>query len=101
MNINGFTPFEYGCGVRSPGVFTFTQRSLGLLVVLSLAGCGVVSAVKNAAQKVESNRSTVDAFTGKLQTGGATSFEATYVTSGSSPATVVYAARPPRDLLFS
>ena len=74
---------------------------LAVLTALTLAGCSVVGAVKSAAHKIEGNRATVDAFAGKLQTGEATPFEATYVTSGTSPATVVYADRPPQDLLFS
>ena len=68
---------------------------------VALGGCSVVSAVKSAAQKIESNKATVDTFTGKLQTGEATAFEATYETSGTSPATVVYAVQPPQELVFS
>jgi hypothetical protein len=78
-------------------------RSVLVLAVVCLAvgGCSVVKAVKTAAHRLEGNKATVDAFTGKLQAGEATAFEATYVTSGSSPATVVYADKPPKDLLFS
>ena len=71
------------------------------MFVLSLTSCSVVNAVKNAAHKIEGNKATVDAFAGKLQTGETTPFEATYVTSGSAPTTVVYAVIPPQELLFS
>ena len=40
---------------------------VAMLFVLTLAGCSVVGAVKNAAHKIEGNRATVDSFTGKLQ----------------------------------
>ncbi len=73
----------------------------------ALAGCGVVSTVKNVADNVKnvagnlaSNKSTIDAFTSSMKSGAATSFEVTYATTGAAPATIVYAVRPPGQLLF-
>ena len=57
-------------------------------------GCGVVSKVKQTVHTVEGNRATIDSFTQNLQSTDDTPFEATYTTTGSSPATVVYAVDP-------
>src|SRR5208283_3356880 len=57
-------------------------------------GCSVVSKVKQAVHNVEGNKATVDSFTQNLQSNQSTPFEATYTTTGSSPATVVYAVDP-------
>jgi hypothetical protein len=65
-----------------------------------VAGCGVIGAVSKVAHTVSTNRSIINGFTTKLSNSAKT-FEATYVTTGSSPATVVYAVQPPRNLLFS
>jgi hypothetical protein len=71
-----------------------------MLSGLGLTGCGVVKAVQKVKDAVESNKSTIDAFTNNLKSGKATPFEATYVTTGSSPTTVVYAVMPPKGLAF-
>jgi hypothetical protein len=75
------------------------QRSIGFVVALvavgALAtGCSTVSKIKQDVHTVESNRSTVDSFTQNLQSSKDTAFEATYTTTGSSPATIIYAADP-------
>ena len=76
-------------------------RALVLAVIgLCVASCGVVSTVNRVKNDVEANKAAIDTFTGKFQQGGAVPFEATYVTTGSSPATVVYAVSPPTGLLF-
>jgi hypothetical protein len=49
---------------------------------------------------IRGNKATIDAFNSKLQSGAATPFEATYVTTGSAPATVVYAVQPPTGVAF-
>lgn len=72
-----------------------------LLTGFGLTGCAVVKAVKQVSRDVESNKATIDAFTGRLKSGQATTFEARYMTTGSSPAKVLYAVRPPDDLAFS
>ncbi|HEY6278829.1 MAG TPA: hypothetical protein VIX86_21155 [Streptosporangiaceae bacterium] len=69
------------------------------LAGLGLAGCGAVSAFNKVKNTVEGNKSLIDTFTGKLKSAPA-SFEATYVTTGSSPSTVLYAVQAPKGLLF-
>jgi hypothetical protein len=71
-----------------------------MLSSLGFAGCGVIRTVKKVEDRVESNRTTMDAFTNKIKSGEGATFEATYVTTGSSPATVVYAVDPPNGLVF-
>jgi hypothetical protein len=72
------------------------------LVLSSFGGtaCGIVRAVKKVAHTVEGNKSTMDAFTNKIKSGEGATFEVTYVTTGSSPTTVVYAVEPSKGLLF-
>jgi hypothetical protein len=69
--------------------------------LVGLTGCSVVTAVKKIEHDVRGNKSTIDAFTTKIGSGGPTSFEATYLTTGSSPATIVYAVQPPNGLAFT
>jgi hypothetical protein len=82
------------------------RRAAGLAAIalvlggLGLSGCGVVATVNKVKNDVEGNKTTIDAFTSKMQTGDATPFEATYVTTGSSPATIIYAVKPPKGLAF-
>jgi len=78
-------------------------RALAVAVVLlgpALSGCGVVKDASRVVHNVENDRSTIDSFTSRVQSGEATAFEATYVTTGSSPVTVEYAVSPPTGLLF-
>jgi hypothetical protein len=76
------------------------RSSTGLLMALLLgvgvvaAGCGVVNKVKQAVHTVEGNKATIDSFSQNLQSTKDTPFEATYATTGTSPATVVYAVDP-------
>lgn len=65
-----------------------------------LTGCGVVKDVKKVAHDVSANKATIDTFTNRVQSGAGATFEATYTTTGSSPATVVYAVEPPNGLAF-
>ncbi len=67
----------------------------------ALCGCSIVKAAEKIKHNVEGNKATIDTFTNKIQSGGATTFEATYVTTGSSPATIVYAVQPPKGLAFT
>ena len=82
------------------------RRAVGLALLavlvggLGLTGCGIISKVKSAVGTAERNKATMESFTNKIQA-GPTTFEATYVTTGSSPATVVYAVQPPNGLSFS
>ena len=76
------------------------QRSrLGFVVVLVVVGalatgCSAVSKIKQAVHTVEGNKATIDSFSQNLQSTKDLPFEATYTTTGSSPATVVYAVDP-------
>jgi hypothetical protein len=65
-----------------------------------LTGCGLVRAVKNVSHTVQQNRGIINTFTQSLKASEGTTFEATYVTTGKSPTTVVYAVKPPKGLAF-
>jgi len=68
---------------------------------VGLTGCSIVNKVKTVAHDVEGNKATIDSFTTKIQSGEASPFEATYTTTGSAPATIVYAVDPPTGLAFT
>jgi hypothetical protein len=85
-----------GLARRRTAVVVVAALALGSL---GFSGCGVISKVKAAVHTVEGNKSTMDAFTNKIKS-GATTFEVTYMTTGISPATVVYAVEPSKGLLF-
>jgi hypothetical protein len=87
---------DAGAGRRAAAIVAVAL----ILSGLGLTGCGVVRAVRKVAHTVEGNKSTMDAFTKKIQAGEGATFEATYVTTGASPTTVVYAVEPPKGLLF-
>jgi len=86
-----------GVGLRRVGAVAAVCAVLG---GAGLTGCSVVKAVKSVEQRVEGNKSTIDAFTNKMTSGAASPFEATYVTTGTSPTTVLYAVQPPTGLTF-
>jgi hypothetical protein len=75
-------------------------RRIGSLAALLVAvgvlatGCSALSKVKQAVHTVEGNKATIDSFTQNLQSTKDAAFEATYTTTGSSPATIVYAVDP-------
>jgi hypothetical protein len=66
-----------------------------------LSGCSVIHTINHVRHAVEGNRSTVKSFTSGLKSAESTPFQATYVTTGSAPTTVTYAARPPKDSSFA
>src|SRR5450631_636662 len=75
--------------------------ALGLAVgAFGVSGCSVVKKVKTVAHDVRANKATMDTFTNKIKSGEGTTFEATYVTTGTSPREVVYAVAPPKGLAF-
>jgi hypothetical protein len=70
------------------------------LTGVGMTGCGLVRAVKKVTSAVQANKATIDQFTTSLKSGQPKAFEATYVTTGSSPSRIVYAVMPPKDLAF-
>jgi hypothetical protein len=75
-----------------------------IVVIVGLTGlfassCSVVKAATKVVHDVEGNKAKIDAFTHKVQAGESATFEATYQTSGTAPATVVYAVDKP-NLIF-
>jgi hypothetical protein len=66
-----------------------------------LTGCGIIHKVRAAVHMIRGTRATIDSFNAKLQSGATSTFEATYVTTGSAPATIVYAVKPPTGVAFS
>jgi hypothetical protein len=94
-----------GRAILSPGRRTPGRRTAAAICALALAGglagCKVVSDVKNAAHDVASNRATIKTFTQTMKSGPPTPFVVRYATTGSSPATIVYAVRPPREVAFT
>ena len=76
------------------------RSHIGILMALLVAvgvgatGCSVASRVKQAVHTVEGNKATIDSFTQSMQSTKDSAFEATYATTGSAPATVVYAVDP-------
>jgi hypothetical protein len=75
-----------------------TTLTLG---AFGFSACSAISKVKAAVHDIRGNKATIDAFNTKLQSGAATTFEATYVTTGSAPATIVYAVQPPKGVAFA
>jgi len=71
------------------------------LVAASVSGCAVVSTINKVRHDVSTNRSVIQAFSQGLKAGQATTFQATYTTTGGSPTVVTYAVRPPKDVSFS
>ncbi len=72
------------------GIAVAIAATVGVLA----SGCSVVNKVKQAVHNVEGNRATIDSFNQSLQSNTSAPFEATYTTTGSAPATVVYAVDP-------
>jgi len=89
-------PFDPG-RLRAGGIL-FVALTVG---ALGFNACGVINKVKTAVHDIRGNKATIDAFNTKLQSGAATTFQATYVTTGSAPATVVYAVQPPKGVAFN
>jgi hypothetical protein len=72
-----------------------------LVGAFGLTGCAAIDKVKSTVDVIRGNKATIDAFTSRLQSRSAGAFEATYVTTGSASATIVYAVRPPTGVAFS
>ena len=89
-----------------PTVFLRHHRATALVAVVfvmgtfALTSCGVVNAVRKVEHDVKGNRATIDHFTSTIKSTQGATFEATYETTGSAPATIVYAVEPPQGLAF-
>ncbi len=68
--------------------------------IVGLCSCSVLNKVKTTVHDIRGDKATIDAFNSKLQSGAATPFQVTYVTTGSAPATIVYAVQPPTNVAF-
>jgi len=72
-------------------------------LVLGLTGCNAVSKAVNAIKTVHNmlhGSAAINSLTSKISAGDSAAYEVTYVTTGSSPATINYAADPPHDFAF-
>jgi len=70
------------------------------VVSLGVSGCSIVHKVATAVHDIRGNKATIDGFTSTLSN-QPPKFEVKYTTTGSAPATVVYAASPPGDVAFT
>jgi len=68
---------------------------------LGLTGCSAIAKLHHIVDEVKGNKATIDAFTSNMQSSETATFEATYATTGSAPATIVYAVQPPTGLAFT
>src|SRR5580704_16351126 len=66
----------------------------------ALGGCGVIDAVTKNVHTVEANRAIIKNFSKTLRSSEKVTFQATYVTTGTSPVTVIYAVQPPKQIAF-
>src|SRR5215469_5608260 len=86
-------------GSRSPrlaaAAFAF------VLLSGAASGCAVVNKINSIRHTIDKNRATIQTFTQGLENTKSIPFQATYVTTGTTPTTVVYAVRPPKDISFS
>jgi hypothetical protein len=74
--------------------------ALAAVAAGGFSACSAISKVRNTVDDIRGNKATIDAFDTKLASGTAATFEATYVTTGSAPATIVYAVHPPTGVAF-
>jgi hypothetical protein len=86
-----------GHGLLRKGALT---TATVVVAALGFSACSAIGKVSDAVRDMRGNKAAVDAFSATLQSGAATTFEATYVTTGSAPATIVYAVQPPKGVAF-
>src|SRR5690242_13347386 len=70
------------------------------LVSTGVSGCSIINKVNHVVQAVNADKAIIQNFANLLKSGKATPFQATYVTTGSSPTTVIYAVQPPKEAAF-
>jgi hypothetical protein len=85
--------------------FTTVSRrgTAGLAVavlMLGAGGCSIINKVSHVVQAVQADKAIIQNFANLLKSGKVTPFQATYVTTGSSPTTVIYAVQPPKEAAF-
>jgi hypothetical protein len=85
-----------------PGLLRKAAVAVAVVMVAAFgfSACSAILKVRDAVHDIRGNDATIDSFSTKLQSGTATPFEATYVTTGSAPATIVYAVQPPTGVAF-
>jgi hypothetical protein len=71
------------------------------LAGVALTGCVVVRTVRKVEGTVHGNSAVINLFSSNLKSGQPSTFQVTYVTTGGSPAKIVYAVRPPGELAFT
>src|SRR5215469_10647125 len=83
----------------SPGLRTCASVAAAALFLGGLlGGCGLANKVKKVTGALQANKATIDQFTTNLRSGQPAAFQATYTTTGHSPATITYAVLPPNDM---
>jgi hypothetical protein len=92
--------------VAHPGRRATRCRVTGILAaavtaVACVAMAGCASELRKVSHDVKANRATIDRFAKTLNRSDNKRFEATYVTTGGAPATIVYAADPPKYLALT
>jgi hypothetical protein len=75
--------------------------SMLVLAGTAAAGCSVVNKINHVRHAIDRNRATIRSFTAGLKDDKSKPFQVRYVTTGSAPATITYAVRPPTDLAFT
>jgi hypothetical protein len=92
--------------ITSSGFARGRSRAVGLLAAglclgFAVSGCAAINKAKTVASDVRGNKATMSAFTTKMKASEDTTFEVTYVTTGGSPATIVYAVKPPKGISYT
>ncbi len=72
-----------------------------LIAAAALSGCSLIHKVQTAVHTAKGNLDTINSFDASMTSKVPPNFQVTYQTSGSSPATVVYAVEAPKELAFT
>jgi hypothetical protein len=91
---------RFSRAVTAAGIRGSAGLATAGLVLLGSAGCSVVQKINDIRHAVDANRQVIQTFAQGLKNSKAIPFQVTYVTTGNSPTTVVYAVRPPKDISF-
>ncbi len=85
-----------GTSARRHGAVALVVAAL----LLGSAGCSVINKINSLRKGIDANRKVIQTFTQGLKNNKAMPFQASYVTTGSSPTTVTYSVRPPNEIAF-